>query len=251
MRLGPYEIVAPLGAGGMGEVWRARDDRLGREVAIKVLPPDAAGNADGMRRFELEARSASALNHPAILTVHDFGIEAGMTYLVTELLSGRTLREVLLAEGPVPERRAIDWVAQVARGLAAAHEKGILHRDLKPENLFVTADGHVKILDFGLAKLAQPRSADGSAVNTAIPGATATLNVIQRIGGAVGTAIFVAVLQHDLTDARASGAASTAADAFGNTFWWPLALAAAAIVPAVLLPRGKQPPTHDHSHSDA
>ena len=185
MRLGPYEVVAPLGAGGMGEVWRARDDRLGREVAIKVLPPDATGDADRMRRFELEARSASALNHPAILTVHDFGVESGITYLVTELLSGRTLREVLLAEGPVPERRALDWMTQVARGLAAAHEKGILHRDLKPENLFVTADGHVKILDFGLAKLAQPRSADGSAVNTAIPGAT-------QAGTLLGTAGYMA-----------------------------------------------------------
>src|SRR6185369_1388638 len=165
------EIVAPLGEGGMGEVWRARDDRLGREVAIKVLPHEAAGDADRMRRFELEARSASALNHPAILTIHDFGVEAGMTYLVTELLSGRTLREVLLAEGRVQERRALDWTAQVARGLAAAHEKGILHRDLKPENLFVSADGHMKILDFGLAKRTLPASSSGSAV-TAIPGAT-------------------------------------------------------------------------------
>src|SRR6185369_7293933 len=156
MRLGPYEIVAPLGAGGMGEVWRAKDDRLGREVAIKVLPHEAAGDADRMRRFELEARSASALNHPAILTIHDFGVEAGIHYLVTELLSGRTLREALLAEGPVPQRRALDWMTQVARGLAAAHEKGILHRDLKPENLFVTADGHVKILDFGLARRVEP-----------------------------------------------------------------------------------------------
>jgi len=185
MRLGPYEVVAPLGAGGMGEVWRARDDRLGREVAIKVLPPDATGDADRMRRFELEARSASALNHPAILTVHDFGVESGITYLVTELLSGRTLRETLLAEGPVPARRALDWMTQVARGLAAAHEKGILHRDLKPENVFVTADGHVKILDFGLAKLAQPRSADGSTVNTAIPGAT-------EAGTLLGTAGYMA-----------------------------------------------------------
>lgn len=185
MRLGPYEVVAPLGAGGMGEVWRAKDDRLGREVAIKVLPHDAAGDDDRMRRFELEARSASALNHPAILTIHDFGVEAGIHYLVTELLSGRTLREVLLAEGPVPERRALDWMTQIARGLAAAHEKGILHRDLKPENLFVTADGHVKILDFGLAKLAQRGSAGGSAVNTAIPGGTQT-------GMLLGTAGYMA-----------------------------------------------------------
>ena len=131
-RLGPYEVLSPLGAGGMGEVWRAKDERLGREVAIKVLAIESAGNADRIRRFQLEARSASALNHPAILTVHDFGVEAGVPYLVTELLSGRTVREVLL-EGPVATRRALDWTVQIARGLAAAHEKGILHRDLKPK----------------------------------------------------------------------------------------------------------------------
>ncbi len=183
-RLGAYEIVAPLGSGGMGEVWRARQERLGREVAIKVLPPDAVGDADRMRRFELEARSASALNHPAILVVHDFGSEGGVTYLVTELLSGRTLRQVL-DDGPVPARRALEWAAQVARGLAAAHGKGILHRDLKPANLFVTADGHVKILDFGLAKLTQPTSDDRSGLETAAPEKT-------EAGALLGTAGYMA-----------------------------------------------------------
>ena len=180
-RLGPYEVLSLLGAGGMGEVWRARDDRLGREVAIKVLLADAAGDADRIRRFEVEARSASALNHPAILTVHDFGVEAGVPYLVTELLSGKTVRDVIL-EGPVPERRALDWAAQVARGLAAAHEKGILHRDLKPENLFVTEDGRVKILDFGIAKLTGPMTAE---VNTAV--ATGT-----QVGTLLGSAGYMA-----------------------------------------------------------
>src|SRR5512132_3977755 len=180
-RLGPYELLSPLGAGGMGEVWRARDDRLGREVAIKVLPRDTAGDADRIRRFEVEARSASALNHPAILTVHDFGVHAGISYLVTELLSGRTLREVLV-EGLVPTRRALDWAAQIARGLAAAHEKGILHRDLKPENLFVTDDGRVKILDFGIAKLTQPMSAAGPEANTAIPTGTQAGTLLGTVG---------------------------------------------------------------------
>jgi serine/threonine protein kinase/tetratricopeptide (TPR) repeat protein len=180
-RLGPYEILSPLGAGGMGVVWRARDDRLGREVAIKVLALDAVGDADRLRRFEVEARSASALNHPAILTVHDFGVEAGVSYLVTELLSGRTLREVLI-EGPVPVRRALDWAAQIGGGLAAAHEKGILHRDLKPENLFVTSDGRVKILDFGIAKLTRPMSATGAEANTAIPTGTVAGTLLGTFG---------------------------------------------------------------------
>jgi serine/threonine protein kinase/tetratricopeptide (TPR) repeat protein len=184
VRLGAYEIVAPLGSGGMGEVWRARQERLGREVAIKVLPPDAVSDADRMRRFEVEARSASALNHPAILVVHDFGSEGGISYLVTELLSGRTLREVL-DEGPPPVPRALEWAAQIARGLAAAHAKGILHRDLKPDNLFVTADGHVKILDFGLAKLTEPASDARSQLETAAPAKT-------EAGTLLGTAGYMA-----------------------------------------------------------
>ncbi|MGD8374878.1 MAG: protein kinase [Acidobacteriota bacterium] len=151
-RLGPYEIDAPIGAGGMGEVYRARDTRLGRDVAVKVLPPSLAASPDRMARFEQEARTAGMLNHPNLLVVHDVGTHGGSPYLVTELLEGRTL-SAMLQDGALPERHAVDHAAQVARGLAAAHEKGIVHRDLKPGNLFVTADGRVKILDFGLAKL--------------------------------------------------------------------------------------------------
>src|SRR5438876_3629085 len=152
-KLGPYEIVAPLGAGGMGEVYRARDTRLGREVAIKVLPESFSKDPDRLRRFEQEARAASQLNHPNIVTVHDFGTHGGEPYVVQELLEGETLRERLRA-GALPARKAVDYGIQVARGLAAAHEKGIVHRDLKPENLFLTSDDRLKILDFGLAKLA-------------------------------------------------------------------------------------------------
>jgi Tol biopolymer transport system component len=151
-RLGPYEVVAPLGAGGMGEVYRALDPRLGRQVAIKVLPGALARDPDRLRRFEREARAASALNHPNILTIHDFGHHGETPYLVTELLEGESLREVL-RHGTLPLARVYDHSVQLARGLAAAHDSGIVHRDLKPENIFVTADGRVKILDFGLARL--------------------------------------------------------------------------------------------------
>ena len=154
-RLGPYEILAPLGAGGMGEVYRARDTRLARDVAVKVLPADFSTDEDRLRRFEREARAASALNHPNILTIHDIGTEDGAPYVVSELLEGETLRQ-RLSSGALVSRKVVDYAAQVARGLAAAHEKGIVHRDLKPENLFVTKDGRVKILDFGLAKLTRP-----------------------------------------------------------------------------------------------
>ncbi len=150
-RLGPYEVIAALGAGGMGEVYRARDTRLGREVAVKVLPASFAADADRLRRFELEARTTGMLNHPNILAVYDVGTHEGSPYLVTELLEGATLREEL----PVPHRKAMDYARQVAAGLAAAHAKGVTHRDLKPENLFVTTDGRVKILDFGLAKVTE------------------------------------------------------------------------------------------------
>jgi len=159
-RLGPYEILAPLGAGGMGEVYRARDTRLGREVAVKVLPASLSEDPDRLRRFEQEARAASALNHPNIMTVYDVGEVAGTPFVVSELLEGVTLREAL-ADSPLPVRKAVDYGVQIAQGLAAAHEKGIVHRDLKPENLFVTKDARVKILDFGLAKL-MPQQADGS-----------------------------------------------------------------------------------------
>lgn len=154
-RLGPYEIVSHLGAGGMGEVYRARDTRLGREVAVKVLPQFLAqGGVDRLRRFEHEARVLSALNHPNLLAIHDVGMQGGIHYLVSELLEGGSLRQ-RLAEGSLPVRKAIEYGIQMAGALAAAHEKGIVHRDLKPENLFLTKDGRIKILDFGLAKVTQ------------------------------------------------------------------------------------------------
>jgi eukaryotic-like serine/threonine-protein kinase len=150
-RLGPYVLGPVIGSGGMGEVYRAHDSRLGRDVAIKILPPDVAGDPERLRRFESEARAAAALSHPNILVVHDVGREHDTSYLVTELLEGRTLREVI-DDGAVPVPRALDSAVQIAEGLAAAHARGIVHRDLKPENVFVTADGRVKILDFGLAR---------------------------------------------------------------------------------------------------
>ena len=150
-RLGPYEILSPLGAGGMGEVYRARDSKLERDVAIKVLPQSLAADPDALARFEREAKAVAALSHPNILAIHDFGTHEGTAYAVMELLEGETLRGKLDA-GPIPQKQAVDYALQIAKGLSAAHEKGIVHRDLKPENLFVTKDGHVKILDFGLAK---------------------------------------------------------------------------------------------------
>jgi serine/threonine protein kinase/Tol biopolymer transport system component len=155
VRLGDYEIQNLLGAGGMGEVYRALDVRLRREVAIKVLPAAFASDADRLRRFEQEATAAAALNHPNILAVHQMGTYQGAPYLVSELLEGETLREPI-RRGRLAVRKAVEYGIQIARGLAAAHEKGIVHRDVKPENLFVTKDGRVKILDFGLAKLTQP-----------------------------------------------------------------------------------------------
>src|SRR5262245_17313302 len=150
-RLGPYEILAPLGAGGMGEVYRARDRKLDRDVAGKVPPPQLTADADALARFEREAKSVASLSHPNILAIFDFGTHDGVSYAVTELLEGETLRGKL--DGPVvTQKLAIDWSLQIARGLSAAHGKGVVHRDLKPENVFVTIDGHVKILDFGLAK---------------------------------------------------------------------------------------------------
>ncbi|MEO6326052.1 MAG: protein kinase [Thermoanaerobaculia bacterium] len=151
-RLGPYEILSLIGTGGMGEVYRAKDPRLGRDVAIKVLPGSFSEDTDRLRRFELEARAAGLLNHPNITAVYDIGQHEGAPYVVQELLEGETLRAAL-AGGRLTARKAIDFALQIARGMAQAHEKGIVHRDLKPENLFITRDGRVKILDFGLAKL--------------------------------------------------------------------------------------------------
>ena len=163
-KLGDYEVKSLLGSGGMGEVYRARDSRLGRDVAIKVLPSFFSGDSGRLRRFEQEARAAAALNHPNILAVFQMGTYQGASYLVSELLEGETLREPI-KRGRLTVRKAIDYGVQLARGLAAAHEKGIVHRDLKPENLFITKDGRLKILDFGLAKLMPPESgSDGTAV---------------------------------------------------------------------------------------
>src|SRR5581483_1167242 len=161
-RFGECEVLAALGAGGMGEVYRARDN-LGREVALKVLPEQVTSDPERLRRFEQEGRAAAALNHPNILAVYGFGTTAlGVPYLITELLQGQTLRE-RLEQGQIPVRKGIDYALQITRGLAAAHERGVVHRDLKPENLFITKDGIVKILDFGLAKLSRPGLEDSSA----------------------------------------------------------------------------------------
>ena len=177
-RLGPYEILSLLGAGGMGEVYRARDERLKRDVAIKVVASTRADDPEHVRRLEQEAQTLGRLNHPNILAVHDIGTHGGALYVVSELLEGETLREQLAA-GPMPRARAIDIAIQIGTGLAAAHEKGIVHRDLKPENLFLTRDGRVKILDFGLAKL----------MATALPeGETMAGGVVTSAGIVLGTA---------------------------------------------------------------
>ena len=152
-RLGAFEIVALVGSGGMGEVYRARDSRLGRDVAIKILPPAVSGDPEALGRFEREARAVGALSHPNIVSIHDVGTDAGISYVVMELLEGETLRARLTATASgLPRAKALEIAVQIAHGLAAAHGKGIVHRDLKPENVFLTADGRVKILDFGLAR---------------------------------------------------------------------------------------------------
>jgi WD40 repeat protein len=175
-KLGQYEILASIGAGGMGEVYRARDSKLNRDVAVKVLPEHLASDADARARFEREAQAIAALSHPNILAIHDFGVDGGVAYSVTELLEGETLR-ARLTGSPLHGRKALDFALQIARGLAAAHERGIVHRDLKPENIFLTKDGHVKILDFGLARM------------TGIPGVSAATNAptVEAGGTAPGT----------------------------------------------------------------
>ena len=169
-RLGPYEILAPLGAGGMGEVYRARDPRLERDVAVKVLPEHFVEDTDSLTRFQTEARAVAALSHPNIVAVYDMGQEGDRLFVVTELLEGETMRS-RLRQGPLGARKAAEYAAQVAHGLAAAHDKGIVHRDIKPENLFLTGDGRVKILDFGLARQA-PLFAGGDLSSSAglVPG---------------------------------------------------------------------------------
>jgi tetratricopeptide (TPR) repeat protein/tRNA A-37 threonylcarbamoyl transferase component Bud32 len=155
--LGHYEILSPIGAGGMGEVYVARDPKLGRRVAIKLLPQRLASDRDTLSRFTQEARSASALNHPNIVTIHEVGAHEGTPFIVMEYVEGHDLRS-LIADGPLPIRKLLDIAVQIADGLAAAHERGIVHRDLKPENIMITRDGYVKILDFGLAKIVSPSS---------------------------------------------------------------------------------------------
>jgi eukaryotic-like serine/threonine-protein kinase len=170
-QLGPYEIVAPLARGGMGEVYRARDVRLGREVALKVLPEAAANDAENLARFEREARAVAALNHPNILSIHDTGEHRGIPYAVTELLEGETLSD-RLRSGPLAPKRATEIAAQVADGLAAAHARGVVHRDIKPENVFLTNDGRAKILDFGIARIG-PKPGDITARVAAVRGSSA------------------------------------------------------------------------------
>src|SRR5277367_6152069 len=184
--LGHYRVVEKIGSGGMGEVYRASDERLGRDVAIKVLKPSLADDHDRLRRFEQEARAAAALNHPNIVAIYDIGMHNGAPYIVSELLEGQTLRERLL-DGPIPRRQTLDFARQMAQSLVAAHEKRIVHRDLKPENLFINKDGRIKILDFGIAKL----------LNTAFdsepgnPPSLASLTTETRAGAVLGTIAYM------------------------------------------------------------
>jgi eukaryotic-like serine/threonine-protein kinase len=176
-----YEIIALLGAGGMGEVYRARDAALKRDVAIKVLPAEWSRDTERLRRFELEAQAAAALNHPNIVSIFHVGQYDGSPYIVTELLQGETLRD-RLRRGPMRLRETCDFAVEIARGLAAAHDAGIVHRDLKPENLFVTKDGRLKILDFGLAKLLQPQTVSEDAATATIQHKTDPGHVVGTVG---------------------------------------------------------------------
>ncbi|HZJ44689.1 MAG TPA: protein kinase, partial [Pyrinomonadaceae bacterium] len=179
-KIAQYTIVSKIGAGGMGEVYRAHDSRLNRDVAIKLLPAEFAHHEDRLRRFEQEARATSALNHPNILTVYDIGEHEGSPFIVTELLEGEELRQ-RLDHGPIPLRKVTDYAQQIVSGLSAAHEKGIVHRDLKPENLFITNDDRVKILDFGLAKLREPKTTSQGSED-------ATMKALTNPGVVMGTA---------------------------------------------------------------
>src|SRR5437868_10671225 len=163
--LGHYQVLGKIGAGGMGEVFRAHDSRLGRDVAVKILPPIFSADEDRLRRFEQEARATAKLNHPNILAIYDIGRHDGSPYIVSELLDGSTLRERLVG-GALSVRTTVDYAVQIARGLVAAHEKHLVHRDLKPDNVFVTRDGLVKILDFGIAKLTRPEESSAAEANT-------------------------------------------------------------------------------------
>src|ERR1700722_19322879 len=180
--LGHYRVLEKIGSGAMGEVFRARDERLGRDVALKLIRPASSNNSDHLRRFELEARAAAALNHPNIVAVYDVGFDDGSPYIVCELLQGKTLRK-RLAEGALPVRLAIDYALQIVHGLAAAHDPRIVHRDLKPENLFVTTEGRIKILDFGVAKLQPSPEKSGRSVEE--------LTTVTKSGVMVGTVAYM------------------------------------------------------------
>ncbi len=191
VRLGAYQILSLIGAGGMGEVYRARDTRLGRDVAIKVIASGFSADADRLQRFEQEARAAATLNHPNILAVHDVGTHDGSPFIVSELLEGETLRE-RVAAGPLAVRKAIELGIQIVQALAAAHEKGIVHRDLKPENIFVNKDGRAKVLDFGLAKLTQPDRAGSTGQDPAHVSGVPTTPVQTQHGLVLGTLGYMA-----------------------------------------------------------
>ena len=180
--IGHYRVIEKIGAGAMGEVFRARDERLGRDVALKLIRPASSDNPDHVRRFELEARAAAALNHPNIVAIYDVGLDDGSPYIVCELLEGKTLRKRLL-DGALPVRLAVDYSLQIVQGLIAAHDRRIIHRDLKPENLFVTTDGRVKILDFGVAKLQSALEESGRSVEE--------LTTVTRSGAVVGTVAYM------------------------------------------------------------
>ena len=182
-KLGPYDVLGLIGTGGMGEVYRARDTRLGRDVAIKTLPSGFAADAERLKRFELEARAASQLSHPNILTIYDIGTANDRPFIVSELLEGENVRERLI-RGPLPPRKVVEFGVAIAGALAAAHARGIVHRDLKPENLFLTRDGRVKILDFGIAKLTQADQEQ--------PAGAPTITIMTDVGTAVGTLGYMA-----------------------------------------------------------
>jgi len=215
-RLGPYELIALIGAGGMGEVYRALDPRMGREVAIKVLPAQFATDRERLMRFEQEARAAGALNHPNLVAIYDIGTHEGQPYIVEELLEGETLRQRLRG-GAIGMRRSVDYAIQIARGLAAAHTKGVVHRDLKPENIFITSDGRLKILDFGLAKLSSPTTDDSAEEQTQAGQVIGTASYMspeqvrgERVDARSDIFSFGCVLYEMLAGSRAFDAASRA-----------------------------------------
>jgi len=249
--LGPYEVVALIGAGGMGEVYKARDTRLGRDVAVKVLPASFAADPERLRRFEQEARAVASLSHPNILAVHDIGEHARQRFMVSELLDGESLRETL-TRGALPQRKAIDYAVQIAHGLAAAHGKDIAHRDLKPDNIFITREGRVKILDFGLAKTVQKpagmRAEDGLTAMTGLAPSTDVGAVLGTVGymspeqvrggpvdGRSDIFSFGAVLYEMLTGVRAfkRDTAAETMTAILNEDPPELSLAGVAIAPAL------------------